>query len=171
MATSLQFIKSATASGGVSTLDISDCFSADFDNYELYIPKIDLGGNAYMNVRFLKASDGSADTTSNYDSAGEIFSDSGSGDFSELRYTNSSAISNVFGLTNIGDYNNGGLIRIFNPFSSSSYTFIQSQMSSWYSSLVGAKNIGVHKVEQSNSGIQLILSNIDFAKASIYGVK
>ena len=169
MATSLQFIKSATASGGVSTLDISDCFNDGYDVYELYIPKIDLGSNAYMNVRFLKASDGSADTTSNYDSAGLMLDATGS--FGENRYTGSTALSNVFGLWNIGDYNNGGKITIYNPFSSSSYTFITGQTAEWYTALYGSKNIGVHKVAQSNSGIQLLLSNIDFAAASIYGVK
>jgi hypothetical protein len=169
MSTNLQFIKSATASGGVSTLDISDCFSANYDVYQLYIPKIDLGGNAYMNVRFLKASDGSADSTSNYDSAGLMMDASGS--FGENRYSNSTSLSNVFGLWNNGDYNNGGRLTIFNPFSSSSYTFVQGQIPQFYSTLYGSKNIGVHKVTQSNSGIQLLLSNIDFAKASIYGVK
>lgn len=170
MARSLQFIKKVTGEG-VGTLDVSDCFSSEFDNYELYIPKVDLSGNAYLNLRFLKASDGSVDSTSNYDSAGEIFSATGSGDFSELRYTNSSAISNVFGLSNIADFNNGGLIRIFNPFSSSSYSFIQSQMVGWGGAFSGAKNIGVHKVEQSNSGIQIILANMTFVQALMYGVK
>ena len=168
MATNLQFIKSVTASGGVSTLDISDCFSAEYDVYELFIPKVDLGGNAYMNVRFLKASDGSADSTGNYDSAGLIFS---TGGFSELKYQNSSSLSNVYGLINVGNYNTGGRLTIFNPFSSSSFTFVAGHTVNWYTSLGGSKNMGVHKVAQSNSGIQLLLSNIELVEASIYGVK
>jgi|9_EtaG_2_1085328.scaffolds.fasta_scaffold00093_43 hypothetical protein len=169
MATNLQFIKSVTASSGVSTLDISDCFSAEYDVYELYIPKVDLGSNAYLNVRFLKASDGSADTTSNYDSAGLMISSISA--FSQNRYTNSSSLSNVFGLWNTSDFNNGGKITIYNPFSSSSYTFVAGQIAQWYTALYGSKHIGVHKVAQSNSGVQLLFSNIDFVQVSIYGVK
>ena len=77
MATSLQFIKSASASGGVNTLDISDCFSDEYDVYELIIPKMDSGSNFYPTFRFLKASDGTADTTSNYDSAGQLLGGGG----------------------------------------------------------------------------------------------
>ena len=169
MATNLEFIKSETASGGVNTIDMADCFSAKYDVYELFIPKIDLSSNAYLNFRFLKASDGTADSTSNYDSAGLMFSPSGA--FGENRYTNSTNLSNVFGLINTGSYNTGGKLTIYNPFSSSSYTFVAGHTVNWYTNLGGSKNIGVHKVAQSNSGIQIQLSNIDFVEASIYGVK
>ena len=168
MATNLEFIKSASGSG-VGSLSITDCFSDNYDVYELFIPKIDVSGNSYLNVRFLKASDGSVDSTSNYDSAGLMLYANGS--FGEGRYTNSAEFSNVFALWSTNDHNNGGLIRIYNPFNSSSYSFIQSQIANYNDVLNGSKNIGVHKVAQSNSGIQLILSNTTQINASIYGVK
>ena len=168
MTTNLQFIKSASASGGVNTLDISDCFSAEYDVYELLIPKVDTASNFYPSFRFLKASDGSADTTSNYDSAGLLFGTTG---ISEIRYTNQTSIINSFGLAGANDNNNFGRITIYNPFDSSSYTFINGHSVFVYSNLEGSKTIAVHKVAQSNSGIQLMFSNMQEVKASIYGVK
>ena len=168
MATNLQFIKSVTASGGVNTLDISDCFSAEYDVYELLIPKVDTASNFYPSFRFLKASDGSADTTSNYDSAGLLFGTTG---ISEIRYTNQTAVINSFGLASTNDANNFGRVTIYNPFDSSSYTFINGHSVFVYSNLEGSKTIAVHKVAQSNSGIQLMFSNMQEVKASIYGVK
>jgi len=168
MATNLEFIKSATASGGVNTLDISDCFSAKYDVYELFIPKVDTASNFYPSFRFLKASDGTADTTANYDSAALLLGATGLG---EQRYTNQTSIVNSFGLAGVNDNNNFGRVTIYNPFDSSSYTFINGHSSMVYSNLSGAKTIAVHKVAQSNSGIQLLFSNMTEVKASIYGVK
>ena len=168
MATNLQFIKSVTATGGVSTLDISDCFSAEYDVYELLIPKVDTASNFYPSFRFLKASDGSADTTSNYDSAGLLFGTTG---IAEIRYTNQTAVINSFGLAGTNDTNNFGRVTIYNPFDSSSYTFINGHSVFVYVNLEGGKTIAVHKVAQSNSGIQLMFSNMTEVKASIYGVK
>jgi len=168
MATNLQFIKSATASGGVSTLDISNCFSAKYDVYELFIPKVDTASNFYPSFRFLKASDGTADTTANYDSAALLLGATG---FGEIRYTNQTSIINSFGFASTNDANNFGRVTIYNPFDSSSYTFINGQSVFVYSNLEGGKTIAVHKVAQSNSGIQLLFSNMTEVKASIYGVK
>jgi len=168
MATNLEFIKSATASGGVSTLDISNCFSAKYDVYELFIPKVDTGSNFYPSFRFLKASDGTADTTANYDSAALLLGGTGLG---EQIYTNQTSLVNSFGLAGANDNNNFGRITIYNPFNSSSYTFVNGNSSMVYSNLSGAKTIAVHKVAQSNSGIQLLFSNMTEVKASIYGVK
>tara|TARA_R100000231_G_scaffold4219_3_gene7242 strand:- start:5806 stop:6312 length:507 start_codon:yes stop_codon:yes gene_type:complete len=168
MATSLQFIKSASASGGVSTLDISNCFSAQYDVYELLITKVDTASNFYPSFRLLKESDGSADTTSNYDSAGLLFGLSGT---SEIRYVNQTSMINSFGLASTNDANNFGRLTIYQPFSGSSYTFLQGQAAHFYSALEGGKTIGVHKVEQSNSGIQLMFSNMTLVQASIYGVE
>jgi len=168
MATNLQFIKSATASGGVSTLDISNCFSAKYDVYELFIPKVDTASNFYPSFRFLKASDGTADTTANYDSAALLLGATGLG---EIRYTNQTSIINSFGFASTNDANNFGRVTIYNPFDSSSYTFINGQSVFVYSNLEGGKTIAVHKVAQSNSGIQLLFSNMTEVKASIYGVK
>ena len=168
MATNLEFIKSATASGGVNTLDISDCFSAEYDVYELLIPKVDTASNFYPSFRFLKASDGTADTTANYDSAGLLF---GTTAITEIRYTNQTSIINSFGLASTNDANNFGRVTIYNPFDSSSYTFINGFSVFVYSNLEGGKTIAVHKVAQSNSGIQLLFTNMTEVKASIYGVK
>jgi hypothetical protein len=168
MATNLEFIKSASASGGVSTLDITDCFSDKYNTYELFIPKVDTGSNFYPSFRLLKASDGSADTTANYDSGGLLFSTSGT---SEIRYVNATSIVNSHGLSSVNDANNFGKITIYNPFDSSSYTSIHSQANHVYSTLSASRTIAVHTVAQSNSGIQLLFANMTEVIASIYGVK
>jgi len=168
MASNLEFIKSASASGGVNTLDIADCFSDKYNTYELVIPKVDTASNFYPSFRLLKASDGSADTTANYDSGGLLFSSSST---SEIRYVNQTSIVNSHGLSGVSDYNSFGKITIYNPFDSSSYTFIHTQSSHIYSTTEGSRTIAVHTVAQSNSGIQLLFTNMQHVKASIYGVK
>ena len=176
MATDLQFIKSVTADN-VTNIDIPDCFSDKYDVYKIFLTKTDLGTgftNAWANMRVLKASDGTSDTTANYDSAGQMQYAYTS--FGENRYTNSTQIVNTFSYSDTGSYNNGGEVTVYNPFDSGSYTFFTGQGANniWtgsISSLVGNKSIAVHKVAQSNSGLQILIPDITTMVIKVYGVK
>ena len=163
----LEFIKSASGPS-VSSIEITNCFSDKYDVYLLDLPKMDSNGASYINLRFLKASDGSPDTTASYDSAGLIMRTNAA--FGENKYTGQTQFVNSFGSVDGGSYNNGGTFIIYNPFSSSSYSFLSAQMASYWAGDLGWKSIGVHKVAQSNSGIQIIV-NSDYIQASIFGVK
>ena len=56
MATNLEFIKSASGSS-VSLLDVSDCFSADFDVYYFALTKLKrASASNFIYIRFLDSS-------------------------------------------------------------------------------------------------------------------
>ena len=174
MATNLQFIKSATASGGVSTLDISNCFSAKYDVYELFIPKVDTASNFYPSFRFLKASDGTADTTANYDSAAKNLKSYGAfGNYSQTNSTYWDRVIANFQVTTSGVSGNA-IIYLYNFNSSSEYSFVTLDDATMYSSgLLGQQGGGVHTVASASDGIQFFFSsgNIDSGKFTLYGLK
>jgi len=165
----LEFIKSATASS-VSSLDVTDCFSS---TYDVYIVNLIMGGSATnKDIRLRYIYSGGTDTTTNYETAA-LFTGSYT-TFIELRYTGQTSHL-VTGYNFTGG--TGINYTIFNPNNSSSYTFLKSQSSGAYSStgtkLVGTKAIGVHKVEQANTGIQIVpsASTLENIEVFVYGVK
>ena len=175
MATNLEFIKSVETTSTVTSLDISNVFTATYDVYFLSLESYEAAGTGsgtfpYIDFRYLKASDGSADTTSNYDYAyvelnqTAAFGDGNNTDQSVFRCAITSGV----------DAWAGGLsMYIFNPFDSGLYTYTNSQTAIYYSGgnyPLGYKAISAHKVAQSNSGMQLQLG-VDACKINMYGVK
>jgi len=174
MATNLQFIKSATASGGVSTLDISNCFSAKYDVYELFIPKVDTASNFYPSFRFLKASDGTADTTANYDYAYKgLRTDT---TFSNISNTNQTfwQTSNYANSTGTSQTMNG-VFYLFNFANASEYSFVTNETANLTGAnlLIGAQGGGVHTVASASDGINFYYSadNINSGVFTLYGLK
>ena len=170
MATNLQFIKSASGSS-VSTLDVTDCFSASYDVYYVSISKGDFGGNAYTQLRFLDSGGTVITALENDYAVLDMYANAG---FTELRGTSQSSIPS-FALAQSGIADFGGIsIYIYNPFDSSSYTFVTIQSSSFSSYGRGSKHIGVHKSAEQLSGIQMNRSDastMDNLTVNVYGVK
>ena len=174
MATNLQFIKSASASI-VTSLDITDCFSADYDVYYLSITKIDQSSNGTFVYHRLLDSSNVAISDSSYDQAILILASNGA--FSEYRTTNQSSGFGIagYGMRDIEDGMGNGAY-IFNPYDSSSYTFFTAQSSfilNAGTTMEGYKTISVLKSAEQCNGIQLNAGVGDFTniKATIYGVK
>ena len=174
MATNLQFIKSASANI-VTSLDITDCFSADFDVYYLSITKIDQSSNGTFVYHRLLDSSNVAISDSSYDQAILILASNGA--FSEYRTTNQSSGFGIagYGMRDIEDGMGNGAY-IFNPYDSSSYTFFTAQSSfilNAGTTMEGYKTISVLKSAEQCNGIQLNAGVGDFTniKATIYGVK
>ena len=96
MAGNLEFIKSASGTI-VSSLSVTDCFSADYDVYYLSITKIDQSANGTaVKYRFLDSSN-TAISDSSYDQATLVMQSGGS--FTESRTTNQ---TNGFGAAGYG---------------------------------------------------------------------
>jgi len=174
MATSLQFIKSASGNI-VTSLNITDCFSANYDVYYLSITKIDQSSNGTFVYHRLLDSSNVAISDSSYDQAILILSSGGA--FSEYRTTNQSS---GFGIAGYGMRDSedgmGNGAYIFNPYDSSSYTFFTAQSSfilNAGTTMEGYKTISVLKSAEQCNGIQLNAGVGDFTniKATIYGVK
>jgi hypothetical protein len=172
MATNLEFIKSASGTS-VASLDVTYCFSADYDVYYLTW-SLNISGTAGYAQAYLLDSGGSTLTGTDYDYATlEMYANAS---FVEARAT-----SQQF-WRGIGAYQDDGKgygfsAYIYNPFDSSSYTFVTSQSGSMVTAntvFMGNKNIGVYKQASSVYGIRLTNStptSYEYINASVYGVK
>jgi len=171
MAGSLEFIKSASGTS-VSSLSVTDCFSADYDVYQIVIGVSELTtGNGWVNLRFLDSS-GTEINQTEYDYASLVTRAYST--FLEEKATSVTYIDKILHIsTDLTGSNTW--INIFNPYDSSSYTFTQSQSNGNATTpyFIGNKAIGVHKVAEQLSGIILYPPAGNFASidVSVYGVK
>lgn len=177
MATNLEFITSVSGSGA-SSYSFTDFFSAKYDVYKLTLNNYVQGSTdkkAYL--RFINSS-GSEISSANYDTA--FLVERAGGAFSEGRETNQTQMwHSLYNIVNNSDWG-AGTMYIFNPFSSSSYTFIINQSFFRYNGVAGGtvgfegyKQIGVLKTTDSITGIKYyneLSQNFDM-EVSIYGVK
>ena len=169
MAGNLEFIKSASGTS-VASLDITNCFSADYDVYAFAITKVDATSDGNMDLRFID-SGGSVISDAEYDYANlQLISYAA---FGEGRGTGSTNINDIMRRDTDTEKNGGSIHYIFNPYDSSSYTFYQGQSGGAVaaSGLIGTKAIGVHKVAEQITGFQLYGATFDTLEVVVYGVK
>jgi hypothetical protein len=172
MAGSLEFIKSASGTS-VSSLDVTDCFS---DKYDVYKITYDLNNDTFNivgNLRFLD-SGGSVISASEYDYA--ALNLNAAGTFVERRGTSQTSILRL--TTSNTNTDSAGFLYIYNPYDSSSYTFVTFQNSALAVPIgsaveYGVKGIGVHKSAETISGINILVNsgNWNSIEVSVYGVK
>jgi len=168
MAGNLEFITSASGTS-VAEVNVTNCFSADYDVYKIVINNFQTSSADNLAIRMINSS-GTIVTDSNYDKATQVLRSYNT--FQSDAFTN---ISNFFqmGDNNANTNGIGETIYIFNPFSSSSYTFLNQQEASVISAgFKGYKGIGVLKQAVSMTGISFYTngtSTMDF-NASIYGL-
>jgi len=168
MATNLQFIKSASGTS-VSSLSVTDCFSADYDVYQLQVNYNNASGNNNLSIRLLD-SGGSQVSTSTYDLAGLDINSWTT--FAEVRSTGNTAFINT---TQVADSNDNavGNTYFYNP-NNASYTFITNQQANvTFTDFRGRKMIQVEKSTTQATGLYLFTVSGGTAniKATIYGVK
>jgi hypothetical protein len=173
MAGSLEFIKSASGTS-VSSFTVNDCFSADYEVYKIVVDDINMNATAGIRgrIRFVDTSE-TVITSSNYDYAVQQLHSFQA--FGENKATNTSVIDYfTIDIENTAE-GNGGIIYIYNPYSSSTYTFLNFQTSFYNegSGGQGQKGIGVLKTTDSIGGINFTAhsGNIDSISLSVYGVK
>jgi len=165
----LEFIKSASGTS-VSSLSVTDCFSDKYDVYKITVRQDTSAGNSVKTQ--LIDSGGSPITTSDYSYAQYQMRSNTS--FSDADRSSSTDSMRLFLQ---GTEDSGATMYIFNPYSSSSYTFGQAQQSVYYGGagipLMGMKTIGVLKLTTSCTGIKFtpITPNFTDIEVSVYGVK
>lgn len=171
MSTILELIDTKTATS-VSDVSITNCFSADYDVYQVTIDNIDFAASD-LKFRFINAS--GVVSSSHYDDAVLLMRSYGV--FGE----NKTAGGTEFG--SIGFYDQSGgigagkggatVITIYNPFSSSLYTAANWQNTGVSSIGTPArKGIGLLRVAESHTGINFNASaTILGVRARVYGVK
>ena len=151
----LRLINETEVTSGVTTVNITDLFSADFDIYQIEFTGIYQStnvSNGIEGLRLINAS-GSVITASEYSYA-NLNMPSGSA-FAENRFTTRDFIFFNLYADQLGEGNANASMYIFNP-NSSSYTFLISQANGQTSTdMYAGKTIGVHKVATQIKGIQL----------------
>jgi len=171
MAGNLEFIKSTTGSS-VTSLDVTDCFSADYDVYQFNLVQFDRATADFAGIRFLD-SGGTVITANEYDWAHMNMRSYST--FAERRATNNSYIDGLaYSQTTSLDTTTGAVWNIFNPYESSSYTFTKGQSSVMVDGygVTAFKAIGVHKSAEQITGFQIYTAGTSFnATVKVYGVK
>ena len=171
MATNLEFIKSVEISSGTTNIDITDCFNDKYDVYAITISDLDLSTVTNYYLRFLDSTNTVISATE-YDNADlQVKNDAA---FIEHRSTSQAQIQYIASLGSATANSNGTIIYVYNPYDSSSYTFVQWQSSGHTGQLRGYKGIAVHKSAEQIKGVRfssLTTNGTETGKFSVYGVK
>ena len=164
----LRLLNETTVTSGVSAFSVTDIFSADYDIYKIVIDDV-VSANGYWYLRPLNSS-GSVITTSMDNATLLLRADSS---FVEYRGTNAGswwATSNI-----CYSSGNNGVLYIFNPYSSSTYSYmIGSDGGYAWSYNRHNRNIGVYKNTESITGIQISQQSsgtFTAGKIKIYGLR
>jgi len=168
MAGNLEFITNVQGGNNITALDIDNVFS---DKYDVYFVTHLTGQSSvgYISMSLLDSA-GSEVTTTTYDKA--HLSMPANQSFSEYRLVN----NNKWERVNY-TYQNaiGGTTSyyIFNPYDSSSYTFMSFQNGfESQGTMYGLKGIGVEKTTATRRGFKIsATANFSGADISVYGVK
>ena len=156
MAGNLEFINE-TSFTDVASVNIDNVFSADYDVYKMTFDVEKYSGGVVSVEHRLINSSGSVITASEYDVANLKLSSASS--FSESKYTNGNDMRGL-GIIGASSTNNTqGVAYIFNPYNSSSYTFLLTQSEYYYDASptgnFGFKGIQVHKSAETIRGLNI----------------
>ena len=166
----LEFIKRVNGSAATS-MSITDVFSADFDVYKIvYHCVSDSGSPKGVNMRFIGGS--GVISTSNYDRAFLQIESTGTG--TEYKTVGGDTFTDILGYVDITPEGCSGTIDVYNPFSSSDYTFMTQQSSvGWNNARAAFKGSGALKETTSCTGFQVYLTSTNLvadSKFLVYGV-
>ena len=151
----LRLINETTITSGVSSVDVTDVFSADFDIYKITTNNISTVGTTGtgMDMRFIRAS-GSVNDNGSYDNA--FTNMKGETSFQEVRGTDETNINNIFGVADQSPEAASSVIFVFNPFQTTTYTMVTSESSRTASgNYRSQKYVSVLKEADSFSGFRL----------------
>ena len=168
----LRLLNQTTVSSAVASVSVTDVFTSDFDIYKIVFTDMEIQTESYTSMRFINSS-GSIISASSYDNAElGLYSHASDG---ELNGTSESSIQNLNYLyPNSYDDGNGNTLYVFNPFSSSSYTFILNEGTGMANGvgLYNFKGLAALKQLNSISGFQLFRTgNINNIKIRTYGLR
>jgi hypothetical protein len=167
----LRLINETTVSSSVTSVNVTDVFTSDFDIYKIVLSDTVSDTNTSdLDMRFIDSS-GSVISSSDYQYAYlRVRADSS---FNEVNSTGDSDIQVGFGQLNAA-LSNGVVGYVFNPFSSSSYTFYLMQSANMSgTNFRSLKQIAFLEQLSSITGVQLVVNggNLTNAKIRIYGLR
>jgi len=169
MATNLELINN-TSFSSTANIDVTNVFSADYDVYKIIVVTTSGTNNYIPSLRLIDS--GGSVISSGYDEAHLEMKYTG---FTEFTKTNVSRFRIAGNTGSSAGQGSASTIYIFNPYSSTSYTFLTEQSMVDITGIqAGQKGIGVLKQSASMSGFriyeQIYGANLS-GKISVYGVK
>ena len=170
----LRLINETTVSSSVSSVDVTDVFSADFDIYKITVANLTMASavTGQFTLRYINSS-GSVISAGNYDYASLQLRANAS--FEEKRATNDTESQFL-----VRTYNSPKIASItgyvFNPNNSSSYTFALWQSAGMVNTNLAGNQKGISVLKQTNTitGYQLrdvSSQNFDEAVIRTYGLR
>ena len=175
MAGSLVLLDSVTASNSATVTLGAANWDSSYNVY-MVIHRNVTGtvDDKHLRIRFLKASDSSPDTTSNYDEAAKLLR-------ADTTFTNSSSTNQDhlrIQATGVGNSTNevtNCVYYLFNFNNASEYSFLTNEETQLNldGTLWGSQGGGVHTVAQASNGLQFYMNsgNISSGEFKLYGLK
>jgi hypothetical protein len=157
-----------------TSVSLTDCFTNDFNIYKIVVNAQTYNATAQqLDVRLINSS-GSVIADSNYDYAFLQLRSNAS--FNEVRATNQTNWDRPFNTSDLPPETNQGIMYLFNPADSSSYTFAISQGVSMNGSgsLRSGKFIGVHTSQVKISGFNIFMGSDSIGigtSIKVYGIR
>ena len=163
----LRLINQTEITSSVASVSVTDIFTSDYDIYKISADITSSGGDSDGSLQFLNPS-GSAITSSNYAWAMLIMKSNTS--FVDYKNTGTTQLDALFHGTPQGS---GNIVYIFNPYSSSRFTFaIAKTIGQSSSNLRAYGGTGVLKLTDSISGFKLSFDvNATSGKIKTYGLR
>ena len=177
MATNLQFINKTEVTSGVTTVNVDNVFTDQYDVYMVQITGLHQNSNVANDVEGIRLIDNSGSVVTGSEYAYALLILYSGTTFSEQKSTSDTRLRLGLLTDQLSDGQTGGTFYVYNPNDSSSYTFINSQTFGFNSSdnNAGGKMIGVHKTAETIRGFQLYESNgarpFGGGQITVYGVK
>jgi hypothetical protein len=163
----LRLINETEVASGVTSVDITDVFSADFDIYKITSTTVcNTINSTGVRLRFINSS-GSVVTANNNDSA--LLALYTYNPFGEGRSTNIDSFNAFFGTMDSSPEGASAVNYVFNPYSSSSYTFgLSQQFCVNNSNEFARKYISVLKQTASMTGFQASVGAESFGTGTVF---
>ena len=150
-----------TIASSVSSLEITDVFTSDFDIYKIEVEADDYDANSRLTIALINSS-GSVEQSGSNDYENALLYRRTDNTYNELRSTSDNVLFERF--LGFFDYNNGsrqggaGIFYVFNPTNSSTFTLALGQSQNDFSTGKSGGMTGVGNLEQADfiTGFQLL---------------
>jgi len=171
----LRLINETNVSSGITSVSITDVFTSNFDIYQITFSNLKgVTAEDYVDMSFINSS-GSEITSASYDRAQLLmYSDLAFAEDKKVSQTNFDRFLYLRTFTTTGN-SSAGEIWVFNPYSSSSYTFYLGQGNYQNTTrIIAPKEIGVLKDTSSVTGFKLTVEptgELDTLSVRTYGLR
>tara|TARA_R100001079_G_scaffold103029_1_gene68700 strand:- start:101 stop:628 length:528 start_codon:yes stop_codon:yes gene_type:complete len=169
----LRLINETTVSSSVASINVTDVFSADYDIYKIVFDNFFADGQDLINLSFINSSGSEVRGSSDYAYADLNCQTNAS--FTESKDSSNDDIQGFAVIGSSAGESANGVLYVFNPFNSSSYTFITQQNSSIRASVnQNKKGIGVLLQTSSIKGFSFFIHGTDSFTSGVirtYGLR